>query len=94
MAAYTASVTGNWADTATWGGSGPPGNGDTVTINDGITVTIPVSTSVTVGTSPADDTGTPAIQSASSTGTGVLVVNGTLIFRGPIRQADADWTLQ
>jgi hypothetical protein len=93
MAAYTASVTGNWADTATWGGSGPPGNGDTVTINDGITVTIPVSTTVTIGASPDDDISTPAIQPASSSGTGILIVNGTLIFRGSVRQADADWTL-
>jgi hypothetical protein len=91
MAAFTASVTGNWADTATWGGSGPPGDGDTVTINDGITVTIPVSTTVTIGASPDDDTSTPAIQSASSTGTGKLIVNGTLNFRGSIRQADSTW---
>lgn len=93
MAAYTASVTGNWADTATWGGSGPPGDGDTVTISNGITVTIPVSTSVTVGASPADDTATAAISRASSSGTGKLIVNGTLIFRGSVRQGDADWEI-
>ena len=38
--AYTASVAGNWNNTATWGGSGPPTASDTVTINAGITVTV------------------------------------------------------
>jgi len=91
MAAYTASVTGNWADTATWGGSGPPGNGDTVTINDSITVTIPASTSVTVGASPDDDVSTHAISTTTAGGTGKLVINGTLIFRGTVRQGNTDW---
>ncbi len=92
-AAFTASVTGNWASTSTWGGSGPPGNGDTVTINDGITVTIPVSTSVTIGTSPANDSGTAAIATVSDTGSGILIVNGTLIFRGPLHQGRALWVV-
>ena len=39
-AARTASVTGNWNNTATWGGSSVPVAGDTVTINSGITVTV------------------------------------------------------
>jgi hypothetical protein len=39
-AAKTASVTGAWNATATWGGSAVPVAGDTVTINDGITVTV------------------------------------------------------
>jgi len=38
-AAYVASVTGNWSSSATWGGSGVPGTGDTATINNGVTVT-------------------------------------------------------
>lgn len=38
-AAYIASVTGNWSASATWGGAGVPGTGDTATINNGVTVT-------------------------------------------------------
>lgn len=49
--AFTASVTGNWSDAATWGGAGVPGNGDTVTINAGIVVTVDVNT--TIGDSSA-----------------------------------------
>lgn len=43
MAARTASVSGNWNDTATWGGASFPVAGDTVTINAGITVTVNVA---------------------------------------------------
>lgn len=39
-ASYTASVSGNWSSTSTWGGSGPPTSADSVTINSGITVTV------------------------------------------------------
>ncbi|HOP33421.1 MAG TPA: G8 domain-containing protein, partial [Candidatus Hydrothermia bacterium] len=45
MASYTASRDGLWSSTSTWGGSGPPGNGDTVTIPSGITVTFDVDQS-------------------------------------------------
>lgn len=38
-AAYVGSVSGNWSNSATWGGAGVPGTGDTVTINNGVTVT-------------------------------------------------------
>ena len=39
--AYTASVSGNWNDNATWGGSGHPSTtSDAATINSGITVTV------------------------------------------------------
>lgn len=47
MAAYTSSQTGNWNDSATWGGGGTPGDGDTATIDNGHSVT--VTASVTVG---------------------------------------------
>src|SRR4030065_109852 len=39
-AAYTASISGNWSNPATWGGSGPPTAADTVTINSGVIVTV------------------------------------------------------
>lgn len=42
--ALTASASGYWTNTATWGGLGPPGPGDDVVINSGITVTATVST--------------------------------------------------
>ena len=41
-AARTASVTGNWDNTATWGGSAVPTSADDVTINAGVTVTVNV----------------------------------------------------
>src|SRR5258708_1708417 len=31
---------GAWSNTATWGGQGPPGNGDVAIIKDGVTVTV------------------------------------------------------
>jgi len=40
-ATRTASVNGNWNNTATWGGSSVPGSADSVTINAGIAVTVP-----------------------------------------------------
>jgi hypothetical protein len=39
----TASVSGNWSNTATWGGSAVPISTDAVTINSGITVTVDVA---------------------------------------------------
>lgn len=38
--ATTASVSGNWSDTATWGGASVPGAADAVTINAGVTVAV------------------------------------------------------
>ncbi len=40
MTDFTATQSGNWSDPATWGGSGPPGSTDNVTIPVGITVTV------------------------------------------------------
>lgn len=70
-----------------------PGDGDTAIIANGHTVTIPSGTTVTVGASPADDVSTAAIAGSSSAGTGILVINGTLIFRGTIQQPNATWTV-
>lgn len=82
-----ASGGGNWATGATWAGGVAPGSGDSAVIANGDTITIPISTSVTVGTSPANDSGTAAIATATTSGTGLLVVNGTLKYRGPVRLA-------
>lgn len=65
MAAYTSTQTGNWSSPSTWGGSGPPGNGDTATIATGHVVTVTANT--TVGTSPP------------SSPSGVVFINGQLI---------------
>ena len=48
MALFTATVTGNWNEAATWGHTGSPavegvdypGNGDTFQVSAGITVTV------------------------------------------------------
>jgi len=55
-AVCTASVSGNWSDGATWGGTcgansypGATASGDTVTINSGITVTLDVTPTYSVG---------------------------------------------
>ncbi|QOY92338.1 hypothetical protein [Paludibaculum fermentans] len=92
-AAIPSAQSGAWDNPATWTGGVIPGNGDTATIGNGHTITIRGGTTVTVGTSPASDGSSYAIQCASGTGTGVLVVSGTLIFRGPILQCASTWTL-
>lgn len=43
-ATKTASVTGNWDATATWGGTAIPTTGDIIIINSGVTVTVNVTT--------------------------------------------------
>lgn len=47
MTAYVSTQTGNWTDTATWGGGGYPQSGDSFTITNGHTVT--QNANVTVG---------------------------------------------
>ena len=43
LVARTASVSGNWSDIATWGGTAVPTSADAVTINNGISVTVDVA---------------------------------------------------
>jgi len=76
MASYSSTQSGNWNDSATWGGSGIPGVGDTATINGGHVVTIPSGYEAGIGT----DTGTAVTINAN----GTLLVNGTLFARGNI----------
>jgi hypothetical protein len=45
MTTKTASVSGNWSNTATWGGAAVPVDGDAVVINSGVTVLLDVDQS-------------------------------------------------
>lgn len=95
MTAITSAASGNWNSTGTWSPAQIPVSGDTVVIANGHTITIPSGYTAVVGSSPADDTGTPAIQCSSTSGTGKLVIasGGNLTYKGPIRQAQGTWTI-
>lgn len=94
MAAITSLASGNWSSTATWVGGVVPGNGDTVIIDNGHTVTIPAGYTAVCGTSPAtDDYTAPALRTNGTAGTGKLVVNGTLRFRGQVWHGNAEWII-
>jgi hypothetical protein len=90
--ACVSAASGNWDSPSSWKNCGGthPGDGDIVTLTNKSTITIPAGVTVTVGDSPSDDNGVPAVQCLSPTGSGVLIVNGTLIWRGPVRQC-ASW---
>lgn len=66
-----ASVSGNWADTATWGGAAAPVTGDWAQINGDIIVTIPTGTSAACARVYIGLTN-------NTTGTATLAINGTL----------------
>jgi len=67
----TATASGNWNNTATWGGSSIPTSSDDVTINNGVTVTVNVSNaqckSITIGN-------TDVVGGITITGTNSLTV--------------------
>lgn len=69
-------------------------DGDTITINNSVTLTCEAAGTCIAGNSPTDDTGTPAIQCASASGTGIfnIAAGATFVWRGPIRQCNANWT--
>lgn len=75
-AARTASVSGLWSSTATWGGSAVPTSADTVVINGGVTVTVDTASatclSLTLGSS---DSGTATLSFNNGS---VLTVTGSL----------------
>jgi len=80
-AACTASVSGNWSASATWGGScnsgsypGATAAGDTVTINSGVTVTLDISPAHTIGSITVSAAG--AANGITWSGTNSLEVTG------------------
>ena len=79
----TASVSGDWNATATWGGSSVPGSADSVTINSGITVTVPSGYAAycTTITFAANTTATSSIDLADSTAS--LTASGTVTIPRP-----------
>jgi hypothetical protein len=97
-------TSGNWHNPVTWGFSAgtcssgvtcpSDSGGNTVAIGNGTTVTCETGQTCTVGTSPASD-GTPRALACTTgySGTGVLVVNGTLVYKGSVESCAADWTI-
>lgn len=70
-ATRTASVTGNWTNTVTWGGNPAPVTGDSVNVNGDVVVTIDSGTSAASGAMQIGQTN-------NTTGFAELIVNGTL----------------
>jgi hypothetical protein len=66
-ATRTASVTGNWSSTTTWGGSSVPTSSDDVVINSGITVTVDANA----------ECNTITINANSSSSTNGLTISGS-----------------
>jgi hypothetical protein len=96
---YTASVSGNWSATATWGGSGPPVAGDTVTINPGVTVTVSAAAAcatLTVSGTLAANNALTVSGATEFTGTGAYTcagTSGTRTFTGDVTlDAGSSWT--
>ncbi len=79
-AARTASVSGNWSSTATWGGSAVPVAGDTCTINNGINVTVDMS-AVCTSLTWAGTVNTPTAITIS--GTNSLTISGATTLSRP-----------
>ncbi|MFA4975501.1 MAG: peptidoglycan-binding domain-containing protein [Candidatus Paceibacterota bacterium] len=82
--ARTASVTGNWADTATWGGNSVPTSSDTVTINAAVVVTINTAGAVA---------STVTLVDPVNAGNGITIASpGTLVVTGAITYAGSSGT--
>jgi len=90
MPTITTAQTGDYNIGGTWVGGVVPGDGDTIIIANGHTLTVPAGYTAVVGT---DDGSNVAIKCSTTAGTGVLVVNGTLQFKGHVQQANATWTI-
>ncbi|MFC2059240.1 beta strand repeat-containing protein, partial [Chloroflexota bacterium] len=76
-AARSASVTGNWDNTATWGGLAVPTSADDVTINAGVTVTVNVANAQCLSLTLNEATNGTAILTFNS-GSVLTIGTGTL----------------
>jgi hypothetical protein len=77
LSAYVSVQSGNWSNTATWGGAGVPGAGDTATIASGTTVTVDQNT--VVGSNSSAIGNAITIQGSSASTYGVLQVGAGVI---------------
>ena len=78
-ATRTASTSGNWSSTATWGGASVPNSGDDVIINPGITVTVDIAAecaTLTMNASPNSST-------ITISGSNSLTIGGLLTMQRP-----------
>jgi hypothetical protein len=73
----TASVSGNWSNTATWGGAAVPSVSDAVTINVGVTVTVNVTNATCASMVIGSGNGVATLTFAA-TGSPVLTVAGNV----------------
>lgn len=97
---YECRTTGSsslWTDPAAWtdcNGTYPHNKGaDTfsASIGNGHTVDIPSAATIMIGHDGG--AGSVALRSATTSGTGVVTVNGVLQVRGHVQQANATWTV-
>jgi len=77
MATRTSTQAGDWSDTATWGGSAAPGDGDQAIIAHAVTVDV----NTTVGTSPPTTPNTLLTTSASAGASTTNLPTGSYRFR-------------
>ena len=81
----TASVSGNWNNTATWGGASVPSVSDAVTINVGVTVTVNVTNATCASMVIGSGNGVATLTFAA-TGSPVLTVAGNVDVGNPGNQ--------
>ena len=80
MATYTSTQSGNFSNSATWGGSGPPADGDDFVITSGHTVTI--DTGIVVPTNGYGDSYIYGILQSQASQNTTLRMNGRLYIKG------------
>ncbi|HET8777995.1 MAG TPA: hypothetical protein VFN76_10080 [Candidatus Limnocylindria bacterium] len=96
MADFTQVATGNHNDPATWdiGGGRWPGDGvdpfDTATLTNGLTCTVAAGFTWELGDPAAAVLGF-CLRTAGTAGTGVLILNGTLVIHEKVLQGNANW---